>query len=248
MRRMIICALCLMIILSGSYTSVFAEDKADAIMDNSNQDLLFVGNVSHVSDGYIVLKVTDYINVGSTSEAISKRESDHRYVITGEEITYTSSYNGKTTVQEGDHIVASLKKKNGKWKIANGLYEVNKDNYKTLSFQPYSNDLDFDMVKLKYFINSDGEMTDFTSNKKGTKFYYKEKKIYDTRWTMKKYLTINEIQNSEKLKQMTQTTQSTGSTTETTSTKVKKHILFAADILIITVVIMALRKKKGSNK
>ena len=56
-------------------------------MNNKNQDVLFVGSVTYVSDNYFVLSAKDYINTESTSEAIAKRTEDHRYVIMRNENT-----------------------------------------------------------------------------------------------------------------------------------------------------------------
>ena len=45
-------------------------------MNNKNQDVLFVGSVTYVSDNYFVLSAKDYINTELTSEAIAKRTED----------------------------------------------------------------------------------------------------------------------------------------------------------------------------
>ncbi len=182
-----------------------SSDPEEQIIKNKNQDVLFVGVVKHVYRDSIVLKVTDYMNLERTSDSIAKREKDHEYLIPKDKaITYRWSYHGKETVEAGDCAVASLKKEDGRWHISNGLYETDTDDYQKLSFEPFHKDLDFKKTKLKYFINSDGKYKDFTVNKEQSKFYYKQQKIYDVRWNMKKYLTIEEIRNAEKLKAMDQ--------------------------------------------
>ena len=124
-------------------------------MNNKNQDVLFVGSVTYVSDNYFVLSAKDYINTESTSEAIAKRTEDHRYVIMkNENIKYTSSYHEKTTVEEGDHVIASLKKTKGKWTISNGLYETDSDDYQTLAVKAYNKNPDVQSIMLKYFVNT----------------------------------------------------------------------------------------------
>lgn len=214
-------------------------------MNNKNQDVLFVGSVSHVSDNYFVLSAKDYINTESTSEAIAKRTEDHRYVIMKNENTkYTSSYHEKTTIEEGDHVIASLKKIKGKWTISNGLYETDSDNYQTLSIKAYNKSPDVQSIILKYFINTDGIMKKFSSNKDGSKVYYQSKKIYDARWNMKKYLTIEEIRNSEKLKQMDHKTSLVDNIEEKTTFQTRKWIVFAIDLAAIAVVIGLLRNRK----
>ena len=96
-----------------------------------------MGTFSHISDDYFVIFAKDYINIESTAEAIGKRTENHRYVIMRNgEISYTSSYHGKTTLEEGDYVIASLKKTKGKWIISNGLYEVDNEDYQTLSVKP----------------------------------------------------------------------------------------------------------------
>ena len=229
----------------GNIKFVSADTKVNMIMKNKNQDVLFVGNVSHVSDGYFVLSAKDYINTESTSEAIAKRTEDHRYVILKNEKTeYTSSYHGKTTIEEGDHVIASLKKTHGKWKISNGLYETDSADYQTLSVKAYNNNPDVQSIILKYFINSDGMMHQFSSNKDGTKVYYRSKKIYDTRWNMKKYLTIEEIRNSEKLKQMDHKTNLVDEIEKKTTFKTRKWMMFLIDIAAIAVVVGLLKNRK----
>ena len=182
-----------------------SSNPEEQMMTNKNQDVLFVGTVKHVDRDVIVLKVPDYMNLERTSDSIAKREKDHEYLIPKDmAITYRWSYHGKETVEVGDCIVASLKKESGRWQISNGLYETDTDVYQELSFEPFHKDLDFEKTKLKYFMNSDGKYKDFTANKEKSKFYYKQQKIYDVRWNMKKYLTIEEIRNAEKLKAMDQ--------------------------------------------
>lgn len=110
MRRITVYFICLFMML-GNIKFVSADTEINRIMNNKNQDVLFVGSVTYVSDNYFVLSAKDYINTESTSEAIAKRTEDHRYVIMkNENIKYTSSYHEKTTVEEGDHVIASLKK------------------------------------------------------------------------------------------------------------------------------------------
>ena len=214
-------------------------------MKNKNQDVLFVGSISHISDDYFVLSAKDYINTESTSEAIAKRTENHRYVIMKNENTkYTSSYHGKTTLEEGDHVIASLKKTDGKWTISNGLYETDSDDYQTLSVKAYDNAPDVQSIILKYFINSDGRMKKFTTGNSGNKVYYQSQKIYDARWNMKKYLTIEEIRNSEKLKQMDHKTSLVDDIEEKTTFKTRKWIMFAIDMAAIVVVIGLLKNRK----
>lgn len=229
----------------GNVKFVSADTKISMIMNNKNQDVLFVGSVSHVSDNYFVLSAKDYINTESTSEAIAKRTEDHRYVIMKNENTkYTSSYHEKTTIEEGDHVIASLKKIKGKWTISNGLYETDSDDYQTLSVKAYNKSPDVQSIILKYFINTDGIMNKFSSNKDGSKVYYQSKKIYDARWNMKKYLTIEEIRNSEKLKQMDHKTSLVDNIEEKTTFKTRKWIMFAIDMAAIAVVVGLLRNRK----
>lgn len=244
MRRIAIYFICLFMML-GNIRAVPADTKIQAIMNNSNQDVLFVGNISHISDDYFVLSAKDYINTESTSEAIAKRTENHRYVIMKNENTkYTSSYHGKTTLEEGDHVIASLKKTDGKWTISNGLYETDSDDYQTLSVKAYDNDPDVQSIILKYFINSDGRMKKFTTGNSGNKVYYQSQKIYDARWNMKKYLTIEEIRNSEKLKQMDHKTNLVESIEEKTTFRTRKIIMFAIDVLAIVLVVGLLRNRK----
>ena len=188
MRRITVYFICLFMMLSN-IKLVSADTKINSIMKNKNQDVLFVGSISHISDDYFVISAKDYINTESTSEAIAKRSENHRYVIMrNENTTYTSSYHEKTTLEEGDHVIASLKKTNGKWVISNGLYEVDSDDYQTLSVKPCDKSPDNQSIILKYFINSDGMMNKFSSKNNGNTIYYQNKKIYDARWNMKKYL------------------------------------------------------------
>lgn len=247
MRRITVFFICLFMML-GNTKLIFADTKVDAIVKNKNQDVLFVGNISHISDDYFVLSAKDYINTESTSEAIAKRTEDHRYVIMRNENTkYTSSYHEKTTLKEGDHIVASLKKVNGKWMISNGLYETDSDDYQTLSIKSYDSSPDVESIILKYFINSDGRMKRFSSNSSGSKIYYRDKKIYDARWNMKKYLTIEEIRNSEKLKQMDHKTNLSDDLEKKTIFKTRKWIMFAIDVAAVAFVVGLLRNRKHKN-
>lgn len=243
------CMVLLMILFAMlcSTEAVFAGEEND-IMKNKNQDILFVGKVSHVERDYIVLKVTDYINVRPDAASIGKREEDHRYVLTKNTgLSYRWSYHNKKQIEEGDCVTASLKKGKNQWEVANGLYETDCDDYRVLSFQPISGKLNFDKTVMKYFINSDGKAGKFTKSKDETKFYYKGYKIYDARWNMKKYLTIEEIRNAEKLKAMDYE----GSERERKKPKKsdggKRTVLFIADILIITFLV-AMMHKKGKNK
>lgn len=249
MRQRIVWMICLLAIIMGGRVSISAEDKTEAIMENFRQDVLFVGNVSHISDDYVVLKVTDYIAAESTSETIAKREKNHRYVLTGKKKpVYNSSYYGKQTVEEGDHVVASLRKKNGAWQVANGIYQVNTDQFQTLSLTPLEKNMDLSKLKLKYFINSDGKMKDFSSDDKQNKMYYKNQKIYDARWNMKKYLTIEEIRNSEKLKAMDRKSKIGDQTWESAGSGIRRKLLFVADVLVIVGFVALLRKKHPKKK
>ncbi len=249
MREKILIAVMLLLLFLIQPQAAFAGDIEDLIIQNSNQDILMVGKVSHVSRDYLVLKVTDYINVELNEASIEKREEDHRYVVPkNETITYNWSYHQKEQVEEGDCVVASLKKTNGKWEIAHGLFETDSDDYRTLSFEPFQWNLTFSKTKLKYFINSDGQMKEFSKNENATEFYYKKRKIYDTRWNLKKYLTIEEITNSEKLKAMDQKVHVKEQTSKSIkSSDVKRKVLFVIDILLIIGLIAAL-KKRGRKK
>lgn len=224
---------------------VSADTKEDLLMNNKDQDVLFVGNISHVSEDYFVLSAKDYINTELTSEAIAKRTKDHRYVIKKNENTkYTASYHEKTTLEEGDHVIASLKKIHGEWIVSNGLYEVDHDDYQTLSVKACNNKPDYQSIVLKYFINSDGNMKKFSSSDDESKIYYRGKKIYDARWNMKKYLTIEEIRNSEKLKQMDHKTNVVENIEEKTTFTTRKWLMFIIDVLAIVLVVSLLRKRK----
>lgn len=244
MRRIVVYFICFFMMLSN-IKQVSADTKIDSMMKNKNQDVLFVGTISHISDDYFVLSAKDYINTEATSEAIGKRTENHRYVIIRNENTkYTSSYHEKTTFEEGDHVIASLKKTDVKWVIANGLYEVDSDDYKTLSVKSCDKNPDYQSIVLKYFINSDGMMKKFSSKDNGNKVYCQGKKIYDTRWNMKKYLTIEEIRNSEKLKQMDHKTNVIKDIEEKTTFKTRRWIMFAIDLAAIIVVVGLLRNRK----
>ena len=87
-------------------------------------------------------------------------------------------------------------------------------------------------------------MKKFSSNKDGSKVYYQSKKIYDARWNMKKYLTIEEIRNSEKLKQMDHKTSLVDNIEDKTTFQTRKWIVFAIDLAAIAVVIGLLRNRK----
>lgn len=249
MREKILIAAMLLLAFLIQPQMVFAEDIEDLIMDNVNQDILMAGKVSHVSEDYIVLKVTDYINVELSEASIEKREEDHRYVIPRDgTLTYEWSYHEKENVEEGDCVVASLKKINGKWKISHGLFEVDSDNYQTLSFEPFQWNLTFPKTKLKYFINSDGRLKNFSSNENATEFYYKNRKIYDTRWNLKKYLTVEEITNAEKLKAMNQKANVKDQTSKNIAlSEIKRKILFAVDLLLIIGLVAILKKRSPKN-
>ena len=164
-----------------------------------------------------------------------------------ENIEYTSSYHEKTTVEEGDHVIASLKKTKGKWTISNGLYETDSDDYQTLAVKAYNKNPDVQSIMLKYFVNTDGMMKKFSCNTDGSKVYYQSKKIYDARWNMKKYLTIEEIRNSEKLKQMDHKTSLVDDIEEKTTFKTRKWIVFVIDMAAIVVVIGLLKNRKKKN-
>ena len=247
MRRITVYFICLFMML-GNIKFVSADTEINRIMNNKNQDVLFVGSVTYVSDNYFVLSAKDYINTESTSEAIAKRTEDHRYVIMkNENIKYTSSYHEKTTVEEGDHVIASLKKTKGKWTISNGLYETDSDDYQTLAVKAYNKNPDVQSIMLKYFVNTDGMMKKFSCNTDGSKVYYQSKKIYDARWNMKKYLTIEEIRNSEKLKQMDHRTSLVDDIEEKTTFKTRKWIMFVIDMAAIVVVSGLLKNRKKKN-
>lgn len=244
MRRIIVCFICFFMML-GNIKLVSADTKINSIIKNKNQDVLFVGTISHISDDYFVIIAKDYINIESTAEAIGKRTENHRYVIMRNGgISYTSSYHGKTTLEEGDYVIASLKKTKGKWIISNGLYEVDNEDYQTLSVKPCDKSPDVQSIILKYFINSDGRMNKFSSLSNKNKVYYRGKKIYDARWNMKKYLTIEEIRNSEKLEQMDHKTSLVGDTEEKTSYKIRKWIMLAVDVLAVVMIVRLLKKRK----
>ena len=233
MRRITVYFICLFMML-GNIKFVSADTEINRIMNNKNQDVLFVGSVTYVSDNYFVLSAKDYINTESTSEAIAKRTEDHRYVIMkNENIKYTSSY----------HENASLKKTKGKWTISNGLYETDSDDYQTLAVKAYNKNPDVQSIMLKYFVNTDGMMKKFSCNTDGSKVYYQSKKI----WNMKKYLTIEEIRNSEKLKQMDHKTSLVDDIEEKTTFKTRKWIMFVIDMAAIVVVIGLLKNRKKKN-
>lgn len=230
--------------------NIFASDPEEMIMQNKNQDVLFVGKVSHTSKDYIVLKVTDYINVDLSDETIAKREEDHRYVVDKSGyISYRWSYHEKEILEEGDNVVASLKKDKQNWKIGNGIYEVDTDDYKNLSFEPFHNELSFKKTALKYFINSDGQMKSFSAKNNSREIYNNKTKIYDRRWKLKKYLTIEEIRNEEKLKAMDQKAHIRESRVlGSVSTGFKRKILFAIDMIVIIGMVAVLKKKSRNNK
>ena len=87
-------------------------------------------------------------------------------------------------------------------------------------------------------------MNKFSSLSNKNKVYYRGKKIYDARWNMKKYLTIEEIRNSEKLKQMDHKTSLVGDTEEKTSYKIRKWIMLAVDVLAVVMIVRLLKKRK----
>ena len=61
---------------------------------------------------------------------------------------------------------------------------------------------------------------------------------------MKKYLTIEEIRNSEKLKQMDHKTSLVDNIEDKTTFQTRKWIVFAIDLAAIAVVIGLLRNRK----
>ena len=50
----------------GNIKFVSADTEINRIMNNKNQDVLFVGSVTYVSDNYFVLSAKDYINTELT--------------------------------------------------------------------------------------------------------------------------------------------------------------------------------------
>ena len=60
---------------------------------------------------------------------------------------------------------------------------------------------------------------------------------------MKKYLTIEEIRNSEKLKQMDHKTSLVGDTEEKTSYKIRKWIMLAVDVLAVVMIVEEAKEK-----
>ena len=60
------------LMMLGNIKFVSADTEINRIMNNKNQDVLFVGSVTYVSDNYFVLSAKDYINTESTSEALQK--------------------------------------------------------------------------------------------------------------------------------------------------------------------------------
>lgn len=99
----------------------------------------------------------------------------------------------KQTVEEGDHVIASLKKTKGKWTISNGLYETDSDDYQTLAVKAYNKNPDVQSIMLKYFVNRWNDEK-FSCNTDGSKVYYQSKRFI-CEVNMKKYLTIEEIRN-----------------------------------------------------
>ena len=61
---------------------------------------------------------------------------------------------------------------------------------------------------------------------------------------MKKYLTIEEIRNSEKLKQMDHKTSLVDDIEEKTSYKIRKWIMLAVDVLAVVMIVRLLKKRK----
>ena len=96
----------------------------------------------------------------------------------------------------------------------------------------------------EYHINSDGRMKKFSSNSSKTQVFYHSKKIYDTRWKMKKYLTIEEIRNSDKLKQMDHKNNLIDDIEQKTTFNTRKWIMFGVDILAIILLVGLLKKHK----
>ena len=229
------------------FQGLYGTNDTSAYLESLEYSLPFEEyvHIEGVLPSDCLLYTSDYINTESTSEAIAKRTEDHRYVIMkNENIKYTSSYHEKTTVEEGDHVIASLKKTKGKWTISNGLYETDSDDYQTLAVKAYNKNPDVQSIMLKYFVNTDGMMKKFSCNTDGSKVYYQSKKIYDARWNMKKYLTIEEIRNSEKLKQMDHKTSLVDDIEEKTTFKTRKWIMFVIDMAAIVVVIGLLKNRK----
>ena len=60
MRRITVYFICLFMML-GNIKFVSADTEINRIMNNKNQDVLFVGSVTYVSDNYFVLSAKDYI-------------------------------------------------------------------------------------------------------------------------------------------------------------------------------------------
>ena len=54
MRRIIVCFICFFMML-GNIKLVSADTKINSIIKNKNQDVLFVGTISHISDDYFVI-------------------------------------------------------------------------------------------------------------------------------------------------------------------------------------------------
>ncbi len=181
--KTIILAVAFLLILP---VTVSAADALYRFMHNDH-DALVIGQVTKVSGDKITVKVVKSIisakdlNAGAPKKQLSLKTVTISGV-TGYAFYYNDKGNPVLAPKIGDCVLASLIKSKQTFKIAWGLYKVDKTDYKTLSVlykadsRPY---VKMCAAAVKAFVNSGGKLTKFSFNGDTGRVTSGGKVIYD---------------------------------------------------------------------
>lgn len=175
---------CSVIIVFFYNSKVFASDEIYSLMHNNQQGII-IGQVTKREDDTITVKVNNQISSSKDMNSTRVKQIPLRGEIKIEDVKVYNLFcennleEGK--IRNGDYVLASVnKKQNENFKIVNGLYHVDSDNYKNLNVLSIKGDysLKQDAIAIKIFVNSNGNQTEFKTDK--NKLYCNGRLVYDS--------------------------------------------------------------------
>ena len=151
------------------YTGVYAADALCRFMHNDH-DALIIGEIISIDENIVKVRVEKGI---ISAKDLNKSAVKKQLKLTEADIVSQFKYgffydehdSSKANPSVGDYVLISLKKSGTSFKIAWGAYKVDSLDYKNLSVVlPENARMSFkmDAAAIKAFVNSDGEITEFS--------------------------------------------------------------------------------------
>lgn len=155
-----------MIIFTVFSFNVFADTEKNII--TGKQDLIVLGSVKDIEDGEITVTV-DHVLGNSASELTGNDIKITEFSYSYCDYHVPSEFNSPTI---SDNVVLSIDKSNDKYKVKNGAYKVDSNEYESCKLIKHIDENSEECLKILAeivcFIRSDGQVKKFTFTDDGS--------------------------------------------------------------------------------